>query len=96
MINEKQQTHISKFLSLVLRHKPETIGIQHDQNGWIDINELIAKSNKYGIQFENGLMGGNDYKAGRYTFTTKSAMHSFMFKKPLSSGLLGPVNILIK
>jgi len=52
MISEKQQTHISKFLSLVLRHKPETIGIQLDQNGWVDVNELIDKSNKYGIQFD--------------------------------------------
>ncbi|WP_175017402.1 RNA 2'-phosphotransferase [Rasiella rasia] len=51
MISEKQQTHISKFLSLVLRHKPETIGVQLDQNGWVDINELIEKSNKYGIKF---------------------------------------------
>lgn len=52
MISEKQKTHISKFLSLVLRHKPETIGIKLDQNGWIDINELIEKSNKYGVQFD--------------------------------------------
>lgn len=51
MISEKQQTYISKFLSLVLRHKPEKIGIQLDQNGWVEIKELIEKSNKYGIQF---------------------------------------------
>lgn len=43
MISEKQITHISKFLSLVLRHQPETIGIQLDQNGWVDIDELIEK-----------------------------------------------------
>ncbi|MEK9613211.1 MAG: glycosylhydrolase-like jelly roll fold domain-containing protein [Flavobacteriaceae bacterium] len=68
-------------------------------NRWI--NRLLGDQKKPDknvrtVQFENGLMGGNDYKAGRYTFTTKSAMHSFKFKKPLSSGLLGPVNILIK
>ena len=45
------------------------------------------------VKFENGLMGGKEYKAGRYTFTTKSAMRSFKFKEPLSSGLLGPVTI---
>ena len=56
MISEKQQTHISKFLSLVLRHKPETIGIQLDQNGWTDISELIDKSNKYGIQFDREIL----------------------------------------
>jgi putative RNA 2'-phosphotransferase len=52
MISEKQLTHISKFLSLVLRHQPETIAIQLDQNGWTDINELIEKANIYGIKFD--------------------------------------------
>jgi putative RNA 2'-phosphotransferase len=36
---------ISKFLSLILRHKPETIGIKLDNNGWADIDELIYKIN---------------------------------------------------
>lgn len=52
MISEKQLTHISKFLSLVLRHQPETISIQLDQNGWTDVNELIEKANDYGIYFD--------------------------------------------
>lgn len=73
MINEKQQTHISKFLSLVLRHKPETIGIQLDRNGWIDVNELIDKSNKYGIQFDretlNHIVATNSKK--RFAFNDK-------------------------
>ena len=45
------------------------------------------------VKFENGFLGGQEYKTGRYTFTTKSAMRSFEFKEPLSSGLLGPVTI---
>jgi len=32
---------ISKFLSLVLRHKPETIDLKLDENGWADTNSLI-------------------------------------------------------
>jgi len=52
MISEKQITHISKFLSLVLRHQPETIGITLDNNGWTDIQELLEKSNNYGIKFD--------------------------------------------
>ena len=31
----------SKFLSLVLRHKPEIIGIELDAQGWISISELL-------------------------------------------------------
>ena len=32
---------ISKFISLILRHKPETIGITLDEHGWADVDELI-------------------------------------------------------
>lgn len=32
----------SKFISLILRHKPETIGITLDEHGWADVSELIA------------------------------------------------------
>jgi putative RNA 2'-phosphotransferase len=31
----------SKFLSLVLRHKPEVIGLALDENGWVTIDELL-------------------------------------------------------
>lgn len=32
----------SKFLSLVLRHKPETVGITLDTAGWVDVEVLLA------------------------------------------------------
>ena len=32
----------SKFMSLILRHKPETIGICLDEHGWAKVDELIA------------------------------------------------------
>lgn len=56
MSSYKQVTHISKFLSLVLRHQPETIGIQLDQGGWTDIAELIEKANNYGIKFDREIL----------------------------------------
>ncbi len=37
---------LGKFLSMVLRHKPETIGITLDENGWADVDELIKQMNK--------------------------------------------------
>jgi putative RNA 2'-phosphotransferase len=43
MISEKENTRISKFLSLVLRHQPETIGIQLDENGWIAVDILLKQ-----------------------------------------------------
>lgn len=35
-------TGVSRFLSLILRHKPEEIGITLDEHGWADVDELIA------------------------------------------------------
>ena len=46
------------------------------------------------LKFENGLMGGKEYKTGRFTFTPAQSMEAFNFTEPLSSGLMGPVKIL--
>jgi putative RNA 2'-phosphotransferase len=42
-----EQVKISKFMSLVLRHSPETIHLNMDKNGWVSIQELIDNTNKY-------------------------------------------------
>jgi RNA:NAD 2'-phosphotransferase (TPT1/KptA family) len=34
--------HASKFLSLILRHAPEKIGLALDAQGWADIGQLLA------------------------------------------------------
>jgi putative RNA 2'-phosphotransferase len=44
----KQHTEISKFLSFVLRHKPEAIGLALDAEGWADIGLLITCANQSG------------------------------------------------
>lgn len=38
----KHLTDTSKFLSLVLRHEPEAIGLTLDTEGWARIDDLIA------------------------------------------------------
>ena len=43
----------SKFISLILRHKPEAIGIQLDEHGWANVDELIegiGKTRSFDIQ----------------------------------------------
>ncbi|EGT4846882.1 TPA: RNA 2'-phosphotransferase [Clostridioides difficile] len=39
---------LSIFISLILRHKPEIIGIKLDDYGYADVNELIEKINNTG------------------------------------------------
>ena len=36
----------SKFISLILRHRPEVIGITLDEHGWADVDELISGVSK--------------------------------------------------
>lgn len=41
--NDKELAETSKFLSFVLRHKPEAIGIVLDREGW-EAHTLCTKS----------------------------------------------------
>jgi putative RNA 2'-phosphotransferase len=40
----------SKFLSLVLRHQPEKIGITLDLEGWVSVSELLRSAQADGFQ----------------------------------------------
>jgi putative RNA 2'-phosphotransferase len=57
---------ISKFLSLVLRHQPEKIGLSLDQSGWASTPELIESSRRSGFEFTfeelQNVVVGNDKK----------------------------------
>lgn len=50
-MNEIENKRISKFLSLILRHQPETINLKLDENGWAEVDELITKSAKGRMHF---------------------------------------------
>jgi putative RNA 2'-phosphotransferase len=53
-MSEEKYKKLSKFLSLVLRHKPETIGLKLDENGWAGTSELLEKLNQkdFEVSFE--------------------------------------------
>jgi len=38
----------SKFLSLILRHQPESVGIELDSNGWVDVDVLLRAMSRSG------------------------------------------------
>ena len=44
----KRLTKISKYLTFVLRHKPESIGLVLDGERWASIEELVTKANNSG------------------------------------------------
>ena len=43
---------LGRFISLILRHKPETIDIKLDKNGRADTKELIEKISKSGREID--------------------------------------------
>lgn len=40
-VMKKSLVKKSKFLSLILRHKPEVVGLTLDENGWVDVDLLL-------------------------------------------------------
>ena len=44
-MNNVDKQEFSKFLSLILRHKPEVLGLKLMDNGWVNIDELINAVN---------------------------------------------------
>ena len=68
---DKNLTKISKFLSLTLRHRPQTIGLTLDENGWADVEELIDKARAHGrtisLDLLSEVVAKNDKK--RFVFS---------------------------
>lgn len=40
-MTDRKLTEASKFLSYVLRHEPQAIGLELDSQGWASVDELI-------------------------------------------------------
>lgn len=70
MIDDKLTTRISKFLSLVLRHTPEKIGIELDDAGWTPVNVLLEKMKISGqkLSFDLLVHVVNTNKKKRFAF----------------------------
>lgn len=44
----KRLTKISKYLSFILRHHPESIGLALDSERWAKVDELVKNANTNG------------------------------------------------
>lgn len=68
-------TKVSKYISLILRHKPETIGITLDAHGWANVKDLIKGVNKtYKLDMEmlEEIVATDDKQ--RYSFNEDKTM----------------------
>jgi putative RNA 2'-phosphotransferase len=48
-MTEKEIIRTSKFLSLILRHEPERVGLKLGEAGWVGVNELLQAVNANGV-----------------------------------------------
>ncbi|WAI81216.1 MULTISPECIES: RNA 2'-phosphotransferase [Achromobacter] len=68
-MNNKQLTETSKFLSFILRHEPQTIGLQLDAEGWTDINSLIVGAAKEGRVLDQAIIQAVVNNSNKKRFT---------------------------
>ena len=52
-----ETTRASKFLSLVLRHQPETAGLTLDSAGWVNVDALLAGCTRAGRTLTRAQLG---------------------------------------
>jgi putative RNA 2'-phosphotransferase len=48
-MTDKESIKTSKFLSLILRHEPERVGLKLGEAGWVGVNELLQAVNANGV-----------------------------------------------
>ncbi len=71
----QDNTGTSKFISRILRHHPESIGIQLDEHGWARVDELIAgiaKTRKFDMEMLEEIVRTDSKQ--RYSFNENKTL----------------------
>ena len=55
-MNAAELKKVSKSMSYVLRHRPDTIGIELDANGWVAVDTLLAAFTRSGKSYSRPLI----------------------------------------
>jgi putative RNA 2'-phosphotransferase len=70
-MTENETIKTSKFLSLVLRHEPERIGLKLGEAGWVGVGEFLDAVNRHGVTLNldqlKHIVGTSDKK--RFAFS---------------------------
>lgn len=69
MMRNMNLNDISKYIALILRHKPETIGISLDEHGWANVSELIegiSKTHEFNMEMLEEIVATDNKQ--RYSF----------------------------
>src|ERR1044071_3841799 len=70
-MNDKETIQTSKFLSLILRHEPERVGLKLGEGGWVRVDELLRAVNQNGkaltLEHLKGIVATSDKQ--RFAFS---------------------------
>ncbi|MFT3826227.1 MAG: RNA 2'-phosphotransferase [Chitinophagaceae bacterium] len=73
---DKQLKGLSKMLSYILRHQPQSIGLSLNEQGWANVEELITKMKAHGTAIDHStlqaIVDTNDKK--RFAFNEDKTM----------------------
>lgn len=68
---DKELARLSKFLSLVLRHEPDRIGLTLDDGGWVAVEALLVAVNQAGMSLTQAtlarIVAENDKQRFRFS-----------------------------
>lgn len=54
MLSKEKENQLSKYVSYILRHNPDEIGVQLDEQGWTNVQLFIEKSqSKYNFNLDD-------------------------------------------
>ena len=45
-MTNKEQNNLSKYIALILRYRPDVVGITLDEHGWANVSDLLKGINK--------------------------------------------------
>jgi putative RNA 2'-phosphotransferase len=54
---KERHVRVSKFLSLVLRHQPEKVGLALDREGWVSVSRLLEALEAHGLHLTPDELG---------------------------------------
>lgn len=62
LLTKTSSKNLSRYLSYLLRHHPESEGITMDEQGWVSVEELLNKVQKLSMDKLMMIVGTNDKK----------------------------------
>lgn len=65
---------LSKKLSYVLRHKPQSIGLKLDKSGWANVNDILAKMGMTQTELDQVVADNNSLARTRGGFVRDRAI----------------------